>query len=101
MAHYYRVKPKKARKNYNQQKGGFKDWPQAKHAEDYLIYPNNLSPNLAIDEVSLRQGELYTVVSSRDRPGRAQKIVALLKGTPSEKILNILNRLELTQRLSV
>jgi transposase len=101
VAHYYRVNPKKARRNYKQQKGGYKDWQQAKHAEDYLLYPKNLTPNLAIDEVSFSQGELYTVVSSRDREGRAKKLVAIVKGTQSESILKVLNRIELTNRLSV
>ncbi len=37
---------------------GFKIWNQYNHAEDYLIYPENIGENLGIDEVSLSKGEL-------------------------------------------
>jgi transposase len=40
-------------------------------------------------------------VSSRDREGRAQKLVAMIRGTRSEDIINVLNRIALSKRLEV
>ena len=101
IAYYYRVKAKTARKCYKQKKDGYKDWHQAAHCEEYLVFPENLTPHLAIDEVNFTQGELYTFVSSRDREGRAQKLVAMIRGTRSEDIINVLNGIALSKRLEV
>ena len=40
-------------------------------------------------------------MSSRDREGRAQKLVAMIRGTRSEDIINVLNRIALSKRLEV
>jgi hypothetical protein len=84
-----------------QKKDGYKDWDQAAYCEEYLVFPENLTPHLAIDEVNFTHGELYTFVSSRDREGRAQKLVAMIRGTRSEDIINVLNRIALSKRLEV
>ena len=52
IAYYYRVKAKSARKCYKQKKDGYKDWNQAAHCGEYLVFPENLTPHLAIDEVN-------------------------------------------------
>jgi transposase len=101
IAYYYRVKAKTARKCYKQKKDGYKDWNQAAHCEEYLIFPENITPHLAIDEVNFTHGELYTFMSSRDRSGRAKKLVAMVKGTRSEDIIKVLNHNSLSKRLEV
>jgi hypothetical protein len=45
---------------------------------------------MAIDEVSLSQGELYTILSSRDRPGRNGKVAAVICGTKAEDLIKVL-----------
>jgi transposase len=45
-------------RHYKKKISGFKDWEQLNHAEDYLIYPENIGENLSIDELSLSKGEL-------------------------------------------
>ena len=99
IVYYYRVKAKSARKCYKQKKDGYKDWNQAAHCGEYLVFPENLTPHLAIDEVNFTQGELYTFVSSRDRTGRAQKLIAMIRGTRSEDIIKVLNRIPLSKRM--
>ena len=47
------------------------------------------------------QGELYTYVSSRKREGRIQKLVAMIRGSRSEDIINVLNGIALSKRLEV
>ena len=47
---------------------GYRNWDELSHAEEWLVFPENLGPNLAIDETSLSNGDLYTIVTNRDRP---------------------------------
>ena len=63
------------------------------HCEDYLIYPENLTSQISIDEVSVSQGELYTFVTSKSGKGRKQTIIASIKGTKSKDIINVLNKI--------
>jgi transposase len=66
-----------------------------------MIFPENLGENLSIDEVSLSQGELYTFVTNKN--GRCKKgtLVACIKGTKSEIIVKILQKLPLESRNKV
>lgn len=56
---------------------------------------------MAIDEVSLSQGELYTIVSSRDKPGRKKKLIAVITSTKAEDILKVLLKTPLKKRKQV
>ena len=40
-------------------------------------------------------------MSSRDRTGRAQKLIAMIRGTRSEDIIKVLNRIPLSKRKEV
>lgn len=51
------------RRHYKKNWSGFYQWQQLVHAEKYLLYPQNITAHMAIDEVSLSQGELYTILS--------------------------------------
>ena len=79
----------------------FKDWEQLSHAEDYMIFPENIGEYLSIDEVSLSQGELYTFVTNKNGRGRQKTIVASIKGTISNDIFNVLNIIPLEERKQV
>lgn len=58
-----------------------------------MIFPKNISAHLAIDESSLSQGELYTVITSRSTKERKGKLVAMIASTRSEKIAEVLHLL--------
>ena len=60
-----------------------------------------MGDNLSIDETSLSQGELYTFVTNKN--GRAKKgtLVALIKGTASKYIINVLSKLPVSKRNTV
>ena len=66
IASYYAVDSKKLQRHYKWLISGYKEWNQLEHAEDYLIYPENITPFLSIDEVSLSKGELYTFVTNKN-----------------------------------
>jgi transposase len=63
-----------------------------------LIYPENLGEHLSIDEVSLSKGELYTFVTNKSGRGKKRTIVASIKGTKSQDIIEIINKIPLEKR---
>jgi transposase len=58
-----------------------------------LLFPENLGTRIAIDEVSLTRGELYTIVSSRKTSGRKGKLIAVVAGTKAEDLISVLRKL--------
>jgi transposase len=63
-----------------------------------LIYPENIGKNLSIDEVSLSKGELYTFVTNKSGRGKKKTLVACIKGTKSQDIIDVLNLIPLETR---
>nr|WP_228384117.1 transposase [Sphingobacterium sp. dk4302] len=58
-----------------------------------MIFPQNISGHLSIDETCLSHGELYTVVTNKEAHGKKGTIVAILSGTKSENIIPILQKI--------
>jgi transposase len=80
----------------------FRNWEQKDHATNYLIYPENIGPYLSLDETALSNGELYTIVTNKDKKGKKGSIVAMIKGTGARNIIELLiQKLTLKQRNSV
>lgn len=95
-ANYYNIKSKALQRHYKQVVSGFKDWDQFLRSEDYLIYPENITAQLSIDEVSLSKGELYTFVTNKNtRVKNKQSIVAVINGTKAKIIEAVLKRISL------
>ena len=77
---------------------GFKEWIQYEHAEDYLIYPQNIGEYLSIDQVSLSKGEIYTFVTNKNGRGKKGTLVTSIKGTKSQDIIEIISKIPLEKR---
>jgi transposase len=80
---------------------GFMDWAQREHAGDWILFPENIGGHLSIDETSLSQGELYTIVTNKAAKGKKRTIVAMVKGTESEKVIEILQKIPAKERNKV
>lgn len=63
-----------------------------------MIYPHNIGENLGIDELSLSKGELYTFVTNKSGKGKKKTLVAVIKGTKSQDIIDVLNKISLDKR---
>lgn len=63
-----------------------------------MIYPENIGENLSIDEVSLSKGELYTFVTNKSGKGKKRILVASIKGTKSQDIIDVLQKIPLEKR---
>lgn len=66
-----------------------------------MIYPDNIGENLSIDEVSLSKGELYTFVTNKLGKGKKRTLVASIKGTKSQDIIDVLQKIPLEKRKTV
>lgn len=102
IASYFGVDPQKLQRHYKKQVSGYGQWDQLPHAEEYLIYPDNLSDKLSIDEVSLSKGELYTFITNKNTGVRNKKsVVAVINGTEAKTIQAVLERLPVEKRNQV
>lgn len=79
----------------------YHQWPQLGHAHEWIIFENNIGPFLTIDETSLSQGELYTIVTNKAAKGKRGALVAMVKGTKAEDVINILKKIPEFKRRKV
>lgn len=98
---YYHIDGHTFGKQYKEVLSGFRTWDQLEHADEWLLFPSNIGPRLAIDESSLSNGELYTFVTNRDARTRECSLVAVVAGTKSENVITVLKRIDESQRYVV
>jgi transposase len=90
---YYGINGSRLQRQYKKTLSGYETWPQKLHSENYLLYPQNTGPYLALDETALSNGELYTVLTNKLAKGKKGSIVAMIKGTKSSDIIEVLQRI--------
>ncbi len=66
-----------------------------------MLFPKNINEYLSIDEVSLSKGELYTFVTNKKGKSKGGTMVASIKGTRSEDIIKVLEKLPMESRKQV
>jgi len=102
IASYFQVSSDKLQRHYKHQISGYKQWNQLSHADDYLIFPENITDKLSIDEVSLSKGELYTFVTNKNTGVKNKhSIVAVINGTEARVIQEVLEKISLQKRNQV
>lgn len=99
IASYFSVSGRKLQRHYKHKVSGYKQWEQLSHAEDYLIYPDNITEHISIDEVSLSKGELYTIVTNKNTKCQNKKsVIAIISGTEAKTIQEVLEKIPLEKR---
>jgi transposase len=102
IASYFGVDSQKLQRHYKRKVSGYKEWEQLSHAAEYLVYPENITEHLSIDEVSLSKGELYTFVTNKNTKVRnKQSVVAVINGTEAKTIQAVLEKIPLQKRNQV
>jgi len=71
----------------------YQTWEQKEHAQQWLLFPENIGPNLSIDETSLSNGDLYTVLTNKEGKGKKGALVAIIEGTQADNIISVLDRI--------
>lgn len=90
---YYHVESNTLERQYKDVLSGYRTWGELDHADRWLVFPDNVGPNMAIDETSLSNGELYTILTNRDRHGREGCLAAVVRGTRSEDVIRALEHI--------
>jgi len=98
---YFGVQSYTLQKHYKEVSSGFKQWSQKAHAEQYMLFPENMGEYLSIDEVALSKGELYTFITNKKGKGKKGTIVASIRGTKSQDIIDVLEKLPIELRKKV
>ena len=55
---FYHIDCHAFEKQYEEVLSGYRNWEQLSHADEWMLFPENIGPHLAIDETSLSNGEL-------------------------------------------
>ena len=77
------------------------DWSKSHSASEGLFFPENIGPYLSIDETALSQGELYTIVTNKQTKGKKGTLVAIIEGTKSERVIEVITQISAQQRNQV
>ncbi len=97
----YGLDGKRLQAQYKDFLSDFHGWDQKAHAEEWMLFADNIGPCLSIDETALTNGELYTIVTNKDAHGGKKSIVAMIKGTQAAQIMAVLERIPLRKRNQV
>lgn len=97
----YGVNGKDLLRQYRSHLSDFQSWEQRSHAKEWLLFPQNLGTHLSIDETSLSHGELYTILTNKAAKGGKGSIVAIVAGTQSDIVTDVLRKIPERQRKKV
>ena len=89
------------RKQYKEVISEYRHWDQLDHAEEYIVFEENLGSDLSLDETCLSNGEVYTVLTNKAGHGRKGSLVAMVRGVASETVIKALKRMSRHKRLKV
>ncbi|MGL5562188.1 MAG: ISAon1 family transposase [Tannerellaceae bacterium] len=101
LENYYHINGDTFEKQYKEQLSGYREWSELSHADEWLVFPQNIGESICIDETSISDGELYTIITNRASRGRSGSIIAIIQGVRSEDIIQTLRLIPLTQREQV
>jgi hypothetical protein len=90
---FFHVKGDEFERQYKEHLSDYRSWDQLSHAKDWVLFPENIGPFLSIDETSVSNGELYTVLTNKERHGGKGSIVAIISGTKSEDVIAVLEKI--------
>lgn len=97
----YTVDGKQLQQQYKGFLSDFHSWDQKEHADEWMLFEQNIGPSLSIDETALSNGELYTIITNKEAKGGKKAIVAMLRGTQTEQIIKVIERIPLRKRNKV
>jgi transposase len=81
------------REHYKEHSSDFNEREEKERASEWLVFPDNIGQYPSIDETSVSDGELYTTVTNKAAKGKKGVIVAIVEGTASEKVVEVLEKI--------
>lgn len=101
IARWNHLDPKTFERQYKDHLSGFHEWDQKDHADEWLVFEKNIGAHLSLDETSVSNGELYSVLTNKAGRGGKGSLVAMLKGTKAEDISKVFGKIPRHTRLQV
>lgn len=98
---FYHIDGHTFEKRYKEVLCEYRKWEQLEHADEWILFSGNIGPHLAIDETSLSNGELYTIVTNRDACTRECSLVAVVAGSKLEDVIAVPRRIDRECRYAV
>ena len=95
------LKGQTLRKQYKEKISGYRGWDQIGHAEEYILYPENLGPDMSLDETCLSNGDVYTVLTNKAAHGGKGSLAAMVRGVATDTVVAVLKKIPLRKRLRV
>lgn len=89
------------RKQYKEVISDYRNWPQLQHAEEYIVFEENLGTDLSLDETCLSNGGVYTVLTHKAAHGRKGALVAMVRGVASDTVIRAFKHMSRDKRLKV
>jgi transposase len=86
---------------YKEHISDFRQWIEKKNPYESVLYKQNMGEYLSIDETTLSQGELYTIVTNKEGKGKKGSLVAMICGTKADEVIFLLSKLPRSLRLKV
>jgi len=90
---FYYINGNQFGQQYKDYLSGYPDWEQKEHAKEWLLFPQNIGVNLSIDETSLSNGDLYTILTNKAARGKKGALVAIVEGTQADNVISVLKRI--------
>jgi len=59
------------------------------------LFPESIGDHLSLDETAFSNGELYTILTNKKAKGKKGAIVATVKGTKADVVINVLHKISL------
>ena len=81
------------RKQYKENISCYRKWDRPDHADEYLLFPDNIGSDLSLDETCPSNGEAYTLLTNKAAHGRKGTLVAMIRGVATDAVSAILYKL--------
>lgn len=101
VADTYHINSSTLSKAYKDRLSDYRTWSQKAHATDWILMEENMGEYMSIDETAPSRGDLFTILSNKEGHGRKGTIAATVRGTKSEDLSTVFNRIPEQKRLSV
>lgn len=100
IARFNYLNPLTLEKQYKEHLSDFREW-QKWADTDWLVFEQNFSKRMSIDEVAVSMWELYTVLTNKEKRWKKWCLAAIIKWTKNEVVTEKLEKVSFEKRLEV
>jgi transposase len=98
---HYHIDGDQLSQQYKDHLSDYSQWAQKDHAQEWMLFPDNVGVQLSLDETSLSNGDLYTIVTNKAAKGQKGVLVAMVKGTKADTIIDVFKKIPERHRAKV